>query len=68
MTQECIHEMYRYIHPILPEDTINISDKFSGTRLMAEMRKKLPGILPSVRKEKNTKNRYKSEFNAVFLA
>ncbi len=65
--KEHVQKMYKDLHPISPEDMIYVSENLSGTRLIAEMRKQVPGILPSSRQVRNVKHRYLEEFNAILL-
>ena len=67
LTKEIVYDMYQYLHEVKPDDVINIVDNYSGTRLMAEMRKKLPGVLPSSKQERVAKHKYHLEFIAILL-
>ncbi|KAJ8050599.1 hypothetical protein HOLleu_03862 [Holothuria leucospilota] len=49
------------------EDLIHFEENYSGTRLMEELRKKMPLQIPSQRQERKQKHIYNLEFNAVLL-
>ncbi|KAJ8042552.1 hypothetical protein HOLleu_13637 [Holothuria leucospilota] len=44
------------------EDLINLEENYSGTRLVEELRKLLPGIIPSQKEESEQKSQYLREF------
>lgn len=67
VTEDCIHKMYKYLHPTQSEDLINIFDNLSGTRLLAEMKKIIPGVLPSTSSDRFVKRMYKRKFQAILL-
>ena len=50
-----------------PEDLIYLTENFSGSKLRNELRKKIPGVFPSARKEGIAKKRYLANFHATLL-
>lgn len=65
MLQEISSENFK--SPLCVEDIINIEQNYSGTRFVDKLRKKLPGVIPSQRRERERKKEYKKEFDAVLL-
>lgn len=49
------------------EDLVHLEENFSGTRLMEELRKKLPGIIPSQRQERAFKKILDAQFKTILL-
>ena len=64
---EVVKTSYQILHPVSPKDTIHISDNFKGYRLLNELRKIVPGVLPSQNDEKLTRRDYIKSFNACLL-
>ena len=65
---ECIQQCYREAFPVSPEQTLLfISETFTGEKLRNELRKLLPGILPSDSCERVAKRELKESFNACCL-
>ena len=67
LKKQVVYDLSHYLHEVKPSDIINTVDNYSGTRLMAEIRKKCPGVLPSVKEERLAKKRSQQEFQAVLL-
>ena len=64
---ECIQQCYREAFPVSPEQTLFISETFTGEKLRNELRKLLPGILPSDSCERVAKRELKeSLMHAAF--
>ena len=55
------------VFKITPAELIYMQQNYSGTRLSEELRKKLPGIIPSQRMERFAKKEFKKDFKAVLL-
>ena len=55
------------VYSFQPSELIYLAENFSGQRLFDELRKKIPGILPSKQVEQSAKKDLQSEFDAVLL-
>ena len=55
------------MHPVYPEDVIEMMENFNGSALMHETRMMMPGVLPSPTKERGAKLLYRKDFDAVLL-
>ncbi|KAJ8018627.1 hypothetical protein HOLleu_43290 [Holothuria leucospilota] len=49
------------------EDLIYLQENFNGSRLTNQLRKKLPGIIPTLNEERIRKDQYNREFEAILL-
>ena len=67
LLEQLIHSHAKDVFNFPPSDLIYLQENFSGTRLFEELRKRLPGIIPSQRVERATKKEMKVEFQNVFL-
>ena len=54
-------------YSFLAEDLFHIGENLSGVRLMEALRKKLPGLMPSVTQDRNIKKASKKSFRDVLL-
>ena len=52
---------------ITPAELVYMQQNYSGTRLSEELRKKLPGIIPSQRMERFAKKELQRDFKAILL-
>ena len=64
---ECMIKAYKEAHPLSGKDIVYYEVNYSGTRLMEALRKKIPGIFPSQREERDAKKRFDKAFKAVML-
>lgn len=55
------------VYNFQPSELIYLAENFSGKRLFDELRKKIPGILPSRRVEQTAKKELQNEFDAILL-
>lgn len=61
----CVTSLYKILNPTTPETLINVRENTSGTRLMDQMRKIVPGILPSRAKEQEALWEMSRQFLAI---
>ena len=61
---ETVKSCYRTLHPVSPKQTVYLADNFKGYRLLNELRKIVPGVLPSEQEEISARNDYKESFGA----
>ena len=64
---ECIQAGYKEMFPVLPRDTIYLCENFKGQRLLAHLRKLLPGIMPLESQERATRKDLIKSFEACLL-
>ena len=64
---EAVTQFYKEQCPFSAEDMLHIQENFSGVRLMEAMRKKLPGLVPSVCQERKVRLESRESFRAVLL-
>ena len=64
IVQSAVQSCYRQLFPVSPKQTIHIADNYKGYRLLTELRRLLPGILPSDQEERVARKFYESSFSA----
>ena len=64
---DCMIEAYKEAHPLSGKDIVYYEVNYSGTRLMEALRKKIPGIFPSQKDERDAKKWFNKAFKAVML-
>ena len=64
---ESITRLYKHLNPVTPEDIIHVRENSSGTKLMEDLRKLLPGVIPPRSEEIKTLGRISEEFLSVLL-
>lgn len=62
-----VRDMYKEFNPVSPLTIVNIRENYSGTRLIDQMRKHFPGIIPSKSEENKVLKSSFEEFFAVLL-
>ena len=62
--RDTVKSCYRTLHFVSPKQTIYLADNFKGYRLLNELCKIVPGVLPSEQEEMSVRNAYKESFGA----
>ena len=62
-----VTQWYLLHNPISAQDLLYIGENLSGVRLMEALRKKLPGLLPSVTQDRTERRASKKSFRDVLL-
>ena len=68
LLEQLVHAHAKDVFNLLPAELVYLQENFSGTRLFEELRKRLPGIIPSQRVERSIKKELKKDFQAVLLS
>ena len=60
-------DLYKNYHPVTVQDIIYMQENKSGCRLFEVLRKKYPGLMPTIREERRAKLDYTKYFESVLL-
>ena len=64
IVQAAVQSCYRQLFPVSPKQTVYVADNFKGYKLLTELRRLLPGILPSEQEERAARKAYEMSFSA----
>ena len=67
LVTEAVACYYRKKHMFTAEELLHIEENFSGVRLMDALRKKMPGIMPSLAQERKYRKASRTAFRATIL-
>ena len=67
LVTEAVACYYRKKHMFTAEELLHIEENFSGVRLMDALRKKMPGIMPSLAQERKYRKASRTAFRATLL-
>lgn len=67
LLEQLVFKEAKDVYNFLPSELVYIEENFSGRRLFDELRKKIPGIIPSRKIEQLTKREMRNDFAAVLL-
>ena len=61
---DTVKSCYHILHPVSPKQTIYLADNCKCYRLLNELRKIVPGVLPSEQEKMSARDAYKEAFGA----
>ena len=64
IVQAAVQSCYRQLFPVSPKQTVYVADNFKGYKLLTELHRLLPGILPSEQEERAARKAYEMSFSA----
>ena len=64
IVQAAVQSCYRQLFPVSPKQTVYVADNFKGYKLLTELHRLLPGILPSEQEERVACKAYEMSFSA----
>ena len=67
LVRDAVTQYFSQQHPFSAEEMLFIQENFSGVRLIDAMRKKIPGLIPSVCQERTARISSRKAFRAVLL-